>query len=52
MQKLPYQLILGDQEKAAGKVAVRNRAGADLGQIDVGAFIERIRDEARPGAQG
>jgi threonyl-tRNA synthetase len=50
LQKLPYQLIVGDQERAAGKVAVRTRGGEDLGQMDLPVFIERLRNEAVPGS--
>jgi len=50
LQKLPYQLIVGDKEKAAAKVAVRTRAGEDLGQSDVQAFAERLSLEGRPGS--
>ncbi|MEO7402087.1 MAG: threonine--tRNA ligase, partial [Burkholderiales bacterium] len=49
MQKLPYQLVIGDKEKAAGKVAVRTRSGEDLGQMDLAAFIGRIKRESVPG---
>jgi threonyl-tRNA synthetase len=42
---LPYQLILGEKEKAAGMVAVRTRQGEDLGQITVEALIERLKSE-------
>ena len=45
MQRLPYQLILGEKEKAAGMVAVRTRQGEDLGQITVEALIERLNSE-------
>ena len=45
MQRLPYQLILGEKEKAAGMVAVRTRQGEDLGQITVEALIERLDSE-------
>lgn len=45
LQKLPYQLIIGDKEMAAGLVAVRNRQGEDLGQMSVGALIERFGAE-------
>jgi threonyl-tRNA synthetase len=45
LQKLPYQLIIGDKEMAAGLVAVRNRQGEDLGQMSVEALIERLRTE-------
>jgi threonyl-tRNA synthetase len=45
LQKLPYQLIIGDKEMAASLVAVRNRQGEDLGQMSVDALIERFRTE-------
>jgi threonyl-tRNA synthetase len=50
LQKLPYQLIIGDKEMAAGLVAVRNRQGEDLGQISVEAFIERLNTELHAGS--
>ncbi len=50
MQKLPYQLIVGEQEKAASKVAVRTRSGEDLGQMTLAEFIQRLQLEARVGS--
>ena len=50
MQKLPYQLIIGEQEKAASKVAVRTRSGEDLGQMTLADFIERLQREVRVGS--
>jgi threonyl-tRNA synthetase len=50
LQKLPYQLIVGEKEKAAEKVAVRTRSGEDLGQISLPDFITRLRSEARSGS--
>src|SRR5450755_1172330 len=47
IQKLPYQLIVGEQEKAASKVAVRTRSGEDLGQMTLADFIGRLQREAR-----
>jgi threonyl-tRNA synthetase len=50
LQKLPYQVIVGDQEVAAQKVAVRTRKGEDLGQMSLADFISRLRtEEARLG---
>jgi threonyl-tRNA synthetase len=46
LQKLPYQLVVGDKEKQAGNVAVRTRSGEDLGAMALQAFIERLRSEA------
>ena len=47
LQKLPYQIILGDKEMAAQTVAVRTRKGEDLGQMPVSAFIARLQHEAQ-----
>ena len=47
LQKLPYQIILGDKEMAAQTVAVRTRKGEDLGQMPVSVFIERLQNEAQ-----
>jgi threonyl-tRNA synthetase len=49
LQKLPYQLVVGDKEMQAGTVAVRTRAGEDLGAMAVDALLERLRSEARVG---
>jgi len=46
LQKLPYQLIVGDKEKQAANVAVRTRGGEDLGAMSLSVFIERLRNEA------
>ena len=45
LQKLPYQLIVGDKEMAADVVAIRARSGADLGQMSVDAFIAKLKLE-------
>jgi threonyl-tRNA synthetase len=42
MQKLPYILVVGDKEKAAGAVAVRARGNQDLGAMSLDAFSQRI----------
>lgn len=47
LQKLPYQVIVGDKEKAEGLVAVRAR-GEDLGQLSLESFIERLQSESHP----
>ena len=45
LQKIPYMLVVGDREAAADAVAVRTRAGEDLGSMPVFQFIDRLRDE-------
>ncbi|MBP6096194.1 MAG: threonine--tRNA ligase [Methyloversatilis sp.] len=45
LQKLPYQVVVGDKEKAAGVVAVRARGNTDLGQMTLSDFLQRLADE-------
>ncbi len=45
LQKLPYILVAGDKEKAAGTVAVRARGNKDLGVMSVEAFIELLSND-------
>jgi threonyl-tRNA synthetase len=50
LQKLPYQLVVGDKEMAAQRVAVRSRKGEDLGTMSLDDFIARLQtDEGRKG---
>jgi threonyl-tRNA synthetase len=46
LQKLPYQLVVGDKEMQAESVAVRTRSGEDLGAMSLDAFTARLRNEA------
>ncbi len=45
LQKLPYQLIVGDKEMQAVQVAVRTRGGEDLGAMPLDALLARLREE-------
>ena len=45
MQKLPYILVVGDKEKAAGTVAVRARGGKDLGVMSIDEFTQLIAND-------
>jgi len=44
-EKIPYMLVVGDREVAAGTVAVRLRGGKDLGPMAVEACVTRICEE-------
>jgi threonyl-tRNA synthetase len=50
LQKLPYQVIVGDKEVASRTVAVRTRGGVDLGQVPVDALVLRLQEEHGPAA--
>ena len=50
VQKVPYMLVVGDKEVAAGTVAVRHRSAGDLGAKDpaeLGARLARLAAERR-----
>ena len=45
MQKLPFMLIVGDQEMEEGTVSVRRHGGEDLGAMTVEALSDLIQKE-------
>lgn len=45
LQKVPYMLVLGDREVAEGQVAVRSRAGGDLGARTLDDFLTSVQTE-------
>ncbi len=48
-QKIPYMLILGDREAAAGTVSVRLRSEENLGAMPVEDFLQRAREAIEQG---
>ena len=45
LQKVPYQLVVGPRDAAAGTVSVRSRTAGDLGAMSVDALAERLAGE-------
>ena len=45
LQKIPYMLVIGDNEARDKKIAVRSRKAGDLGAKDIDEFIAQIKDE-------
>jgi len=45
LQRVPYMLIVGQQEQEENKVAVRSRAKGDEGPQALSDFIEKIKEE-------
>jgi len=45
LNKLPYQIVVGDKEMAANLVAVRTRGGQDLGAMPIEKLAERLLGE-------
>lgn len=47
MEKVPYMLVIGDQEMAAGTLAPRHRSGNTLEAMTPDEFIRFIQEESR-----
>ncbi len=45
MQRIPYQVILGDKELENQMIAVRSQKGEDLGSLTINDFAQRLRQE-------
>ncbi len=45
MQKLPFMLIIGEQEERDGTISVRRHGGEDLGSMTVDAFAKAVQTE-------
>ncbi len=47
VEKVPYQIVIGDKERDAGTVTVEGRNDLKLDQVTLGEFIVRITDEIK-----
>jgi len=47
LEKIPYMLVVGEKEAAAGAVAVRDRIAGDLGALPLPEVITRLEAEVR-----
>jgi threonyl-tRNA synthetase len=47
MQKVPYMIIVGEQEEIDRSVSVRKHGGEDLGTISVESFTSIIEEEIK-----
>ena len=45
LEKLPYVLVVGDDDVEAGTVGVNPRGGEVERGVPVGSFVDRLRDE-------
>ncbi|MFQ6370924.1 threonine--tRNA ligase [Shewanella sp. YIC-542] len=45
LRRVPYLLVVGDQEMENQEVAVRTRNGVDLGKMSIDAFITKVTEE-------
>jgi threonyl-tRNA synthetase len=47
LEKVPYMLVVGEKEQAAGTVSVRDRIDGDIGAMPVGELVQRLNEEIR-----
>ena len=47
MQKVPYMIIVGEQEELDETVSVRKHGGENLGTISVDSFTSTIEEEIK-----
>ena len=45
--RVPYMLVIGAREAEGSTVAVRTRAGEDLGAMSLDAFLEKVKTEIK-----
>ncbi|MGB5446335.1 MAG: threonine--tRNA ligase [Psychromonas sp.] len=45
LKRVPYLLVIGDQEVEANEVAVRTRKGDDLGKFKVEDFVAHVKED-------
>ncbi len=45
LKKIPFMLIVGEQEEESGTISVRRHGGADLGKMDLDAFSDLVTSE-------
>lgn len=45
LSKVPYMLVIGEKEVAAGKLSLRRQGKGDLGSVATGEFINNIKEE-------
>lgn len=48
LKKLPFMLIVGENEESNGTISVRRRGEGDLGEMSVDAFITYFKQQAKP----
>jgi threonyl-tRNA synthetase len=47
LEKIPYMLVVGDNEQSAGTVSVRDRVDGDLGAMPVAELVGRLQQEVK-----
>jgi threonyl-tRNA synthetase len=47
MEKVPYMLVVGEEEQASGSVSARKKGEGDLGKLSIADFAQKVNDEIK-----
>jgi threonyl-tRNA synthetase len=47
MEKVPYMLVVGEEEQAASSVSARKKGEGDLGKLSIADFANRVNEEIK-----
>ena len=50
LRKIPYAIVVGEREQAAGTLNARSRDAGELGEMPVADFLARVAEESARGA--
>ena len=45
IKKIPYMLIIGENEKESNTISVRKKSKGDIGKIEINDLLKRLKDE-------
>jgi threonyl-tRNA synthetase len=47
LEKVPYMLVVGEEEQSNNSVSARKKGEGDLGSMSIDAFVERVNNEIK-----
>ncbi|MFY8137328.1 MAG: His/Gly/Thr/Pro-type tRNA ligase C-terminal domain-containing protein, partial [Flavobacteriales bacterium] len=47
LEKVPYMLVVGEEEQGNNSVSARKKGEGDLGSMSIDAFVERVNNEIK-----
>jgi len=45
IKKIPYMIIIGENEKESNTISVRKKSKGDIGRMDINDLLNRLKDE-------
>jgi threonyl-tRNA synthetase len=47
LKKIPYMIIMGDNEIESGKISLRLRSEKEIKDMDINLFVEKVKEEIK-----